>query len=171
LTESLAYKATHHLLETYCEAREVMGKGEGRGDGDRVPLMSSLWHASCPKNCIARGQCRSSYQKLEKLLARLKSEHPFWYWHVAQRYLNAIDRVIQVKVVRDKHGATPVIPAGVVERGAPAVRVGERTADVAVRIYDPSVNLDRVHQGVEWLAVELVKVDGVWLPSELLEAA
>jgi hypothetical protein len=92
------------------------------------------------------------------------------YWHVTHRYINVTDKVIEVKVTRDKSGATPILPDYTVERGAPAVRVGEQLAKVPVRIYHPSVRLEVVRRGVRWIAGELAKVDGVWLPSELLES-
>jgi len=150
--------ATELLLETFNEAREVMGNGTGRGDGIRVPLMSQLWH-------------QGSYRRLEELLPVLKAEHPPEWWHVTQRYLAATDTVIEVRAVRTQKGFHPVLPPNTVARGAPAVRAGYPTARIAVRVFNKRVNQERVRGGVSWLAKELDRAGGVWLPKEILEAA
>ena len=150
--------ATALLLETFNEAREVMGKGEHRGDGVQVPWMSELWH-------------QGSYRALEECLPILRSELPLNWWHVTQRYLAARDAVIEVKVIRTQKGFHPEMPPNTVARGAPAVRAGYPTARIAARIYSPLVDTERVSRGVQWLATTLDARGGVWLPREILAAA
>lgn len=155
--ELTAQERTEYLLETYREAECVMGKGGG-GDGSGLPpMMSELWHSG-------------SYRKLESLLRTMRDTRPSQYWHVSARYLDAEDKVIEVKVTSRGREKRPILPPYTVTRGVPAFMPGN-TARVAVRVYSKAVRLEKVRRGVDWLTSELDRQGGVWLPNLLLEAA
>jgi hypothetical protein len=149
---------TEYLLETFIDARDVATKGDGiRGGGDHLPMMSELWRTG-------------SYAKLETLMRdRMRSERPKQFRHVSWRYLEASDKVIEVRVQKRNRDIIPVLPSYTVARGKPAIIPGS-TARIAVRQYRPEVRLEVVRRGVDWLTVELDKIGGAWLP-QLLAAA
>ncbi len=144
-----------YLLETFLDAREVMGKSEsvGRGGEGHIPLMSELWNSG-------------SYRKLEKLLGQLKLERPTQYHHLSKRYFQAHDKVIEVKTTRQDGQVRPILPEFTALRGTPAIMPGG-TARIAVRTYQRSVRLDQVKHAVDWLTSKLAASGGVWLPKLL----
>lgn len=138
------------LLEWYVDVEE-QGLREGRGEGERLPLMSRVWN-------------HQSYRELDRLLGRMRFDAQRLYWHLAETYFRSTQRrVLQCPRCRGvmpswqsvhfhKHGHSNVAVV-------PAV----------VRVRKTGVDDELVNAAVAWLEAEWR--GEVFLPDELVAVA
>jgi hypothetical protein len=138
------------MLRRYGEAQETMNKG-GVGDGDAVTLMSLTWN--------------ESYRELERVLKAMRPVRPSQWWHLTERFLRCQDRVAEVRVVRSKRGPELKLPPHS-ELGAGAPEIAGATARVRLVVWDPSVRMEKVRRGLEYVSSEFRGEP--FLPAEFL---
>lgn len=121
------------MLRHYNEAEEVNGNGSGFGTGDLVPLTPATWNRS--------------YQQLETLLDRMRTERKSQWWHVHQRYIAAQVAMVDAHITNKKLKLPPHC-----ELAAGAPQVGAKTVRVRVVRWNPAVRDEKVRRGIGWLA-------------------
>ena len=137
------------MLRRYNDAEDPCQSGTGlRGTGDRVPLMPAEWNRS--------------FRELERVLKLMRSEAPWLWWDLRERFLSCQIRTVDATV---KNGVLRLPDC--CELAAGAVDIGARSVRVRVVSWSPLVRPERVEKGVDWV-VSRFQGDP-FLPLEMTE--
>lgn len=155
-----------------------VGAGTSVTPGDRLFVMSDLWHGVCGAGCREGrpgAECISPYAELERLLRRggpMERVCPSQRWHVLMRYVDCERRPLRVRVRYGKY-VLPAYQAVVGDLVVPRVRATRKGdwEDRIVESWDPRVDLGKVRKGVAFLADRRVFRVPLQLPAELVVAA